>query len=487
MGKTGKIVKLAGGTMTDIARGDINYYGKNINSYAAISVNETGKEGVFFGSPTPAEPMAIDLEPFEYTIYHNPVFKTKAEIAAIANAPIPSFINPEGEADEEEKPKKCVVRFKAKSADLKAGLFGFDAYNKKLDKNCKSNLVGGRTVTYKNAYRSIQVHGEDYRVPKMSLRINRTVTLELDKTLKKEKEYASIQFNTPAGFTINPIDKRGNTVPLVEAIKVEISCTTHGAAALNAPTVIEVLADGDVAGAIDVWHPVPKTITVRQAIIEANQRRGKSDFDKLELKTTNAVLNSYFSAVFDPALVDIRLLNAAPEVFDLTAIPANDRVKQLFLNGMQATMKQGQTHSVKANEGDMDTFFNRLSQLYGSHCIALGRPVNPSHLSLLFTNMDCYKEINGTPYYTNGITKSGISIMFMNNGDIRPHQEIPHEIMHGAGLPHAFDETPIKNASKTHFFEKGTTDNYMDYENEADRKHSWHWQWEKLYNSNYAR
>jgi hypothetical protein len=77
--------------------------------------------------------------------------------------------------------------------------------------------------------------------------------------------------------------------------------------------------------------------------------------------------------------------------------------------------------------------------------------------------------------------------MFMDNEQIKPHQEIPHEIMHGADLPHAFDENPIKDAEKIHFFEQGTTDNYMDYDNEASRKHTWHWQWEKLYNSNYAR
>ncbi|TPN88082.1 hypothetical protein FHK87_07570 [Aquimarina algicola] len=75
----------------------------------------------------------------------------------------------------------------------------------------------------------------------------------------------------------------------------------------------------------------------------------------------------------------------------------------------------------------------------------------------------------------------------MKNRDIKPNQEIPHEIMHGAGLPHPFKENPTKDARKTHYFKPGSTDNYMDYNNESSRKQLWHWQWKKLYNSNYSR
>ena len=58
------------------------------------------------------------------------------------------------------------------------------------------------------------------------------------------------------------------------------------------------------------------------------------------------------------------------------------------------------------------------------------------------------------PKYTNGVTKSGISMMFMANREINSHQEIPHEIMHGAGLPHPFKETIEKNHAKTHKMQK---------------------------------
>ncbi|WP_148639272.1 hypothetical protein, partial [Aquimarina longa] len=53
MGKKGRIVKIAKGSLSIIAKNDINIYAKNINTYAAISINETGGQGVFFGTPEP--------------------------------------------------------------------------------------------------------------------------------------------------------------------------------------------------------------------------------------------------------------------------------------------------------------------------------------------------------------------------------------------------------------------------------------------------
>ncbi|WP_241507164.1 hypothetical protein [Aquimarina sediminis] len=161
---------------------------------------------------------------------------------------------------------------------------------------------------------------------------------------------------------------------------------------------------------------------------------------------------------------------------------------QHYLKKIQDTMTEGSTHSVKFTERDKDDFFNNLGQLYILKRTNAGQPYDRRQLLLIFTNMKCMKTTQeGKNQYGNGITKSGISMMFMANNDIRPHQEIPHEIMHGAGLPHSFKETTEKDKAKTHIFKQGSTDNYMDYNNEAKRKHLWHWQWDKLYKSRYAK
>lgn len=71
MGRKGQIIKIAKGTITDVAEGDINYYGKNINTYAGISVNETGKQGVFFGTPEAPPVTKTELEDFEFVIFEH--------------------------------------------------------------------------------------------------------------------------------------------------------------------------------------------------------------------------------------------------------------------------------------------------------------------------------------------------------------------------------------------------------------------------------
>ena len=50
--------------------------------------------------------------------------------------------------------------------------------------------------------------------------------------------------------------------------------------------------------------------------------------------------------------------------------------------------------------------------------------------------------------------------------------EIPHEIMHAAGLSHTFiDEDTIK--PKKHTFKVGATKNYMDYNNSKEVTMFW--------------
>ncbi len=75
MSEKGQIIKIAKGTMTDIADKDINYFSKNINTYAGANVNETANQGVFFGNPESAPSVKTTLEDVEFIVFENNVFK----------------------------------------------------------------------------------------------------------------------------------------------------------------------------------------------------------------------------------------------------------------------------------------------------------------------------------------------------------------------------------------------------------------------------
>ena len=56
--------------------------------------------------------------------------------------------------------------------------------------------------------------------------------------------------------------------------------------------------------------------------------------------------------------------------------------------------------------------------------------------------------------------------------------EIPHEVMHGLGLEHTFEEKEHPN--KEHIFRKGSTENYMDYNNTKETTFKWQWRTRNL-------
>ena len=54
------------------------------------------------------------------------------------------------------------------------------------------------------------------------------------------------------------------------------------------------------------------------------------------------------------------------------------------------------------------------------------------------------------------------------------------EAMHAAGLGHTFE-----SANNDIVFKQGSTDNYMDYDNEKET--TWQWQWQRLHGSEYTK
>ena len=59
----------------------------------------------------------------------------------------------------------------------------------------------------------------------------------------------------------------------------------------------------------------------------------------------------------------------------------------------------------------------------------------------------------------------------------------PHELMHALGLEHTFEEKEHPN--KEHIFRKGSTENYMDYDNTKET--TFKWQWDILRKSPYVK
>jgi len=124
--------------------------------------------------------------------------------------------------------------------------------------------------------------------------------------------------------------------------------------------------------------------------------------------------------------------------------------------------------------------------------------IDKNSITLFLTNFQCYipaKTLEGdnTKAGINGSSKTGNNqaIMFLGNNaenlkiPVTPKTELPHELMHCMGLPHVF-LMPKENAYfHYHYFNKESTDNYMDYENTV--KHTFHFQWEMMHLSKFSK
>lgn len=69
-------------------------------------------------------------------------------------------------------------------------------------------------------------------------------------------------------------------------------------------------------------------------------------------------------------------------------------------------------------------------------------------------------------------TGTGIAYMTLENNNRIDKENVMHEIMHGLGLYHTFDD------ESKHKFKDKSTKNYMDYN--TNKEYTWKWQWEKI-------
>ncbi|WP_158447846.1 type VI secretion system tube protein TssD [Aquimarina longa] len=373
---------------------------------------------------------------------------------------------------QEDTDKQWTTTFIPNTDDRKNGIYGWDQWSQTLQDNCTSDQT-----KYKESYTWITVGTAQYTVPKLSMRVGQTITLSLKHKTKNPRQYNSVVIEPHPDFDIHPLD-------IKNADEVTIRCLNNGDI-----SQIRVLADNNPAGALEIWHPVPKTATLRWVFVEIEG--GLVDFRILEKLITKQKLEAYFKKAFNPALIDIKIVNKDVDILDIYSIKERiqnkeelttiDKLQQGYLKKLDESFKSSDNiKSAISEKINLLIQFNRLS-------LSETRRGTFNEITLYLT----YLRSVYPDGYSNGIslTGRGISAMFLKNKLLQTSVEIPHEIMHAIGLEHTFTTKDangeVINEGQAHTFKKGMTTNYMDYNN--DKEHTQLYQWKKLHNSKYTK
>ena len=366
--------------------------------------------------------------------------------------------------EEEDKEKRTVLNFTATNSEVTEGKFGYDNFDE-FDGKCTSDKN-----KLKQEYKPIQVYGNEYVPVWVSMRKGQTITLKIDTSRNKNpKLFDEIKFVDNPDFTFEPKNLKGVS-------KVNITCNNTNSSTAQ----IKVEADGVVAGAINFFYPEPKKVDLRWIVVDFNV----GDKDKIRSTIENdKTLKDYFKKAFNPALIDINIVNGESEILDLTKT-ITDKAEIKFVAGIRKHIEEGSKDRAKGDEEERKALMSNLKSL---HTVRNKDNLAQNELTLLLTNLKCIipvadSEEGGS---NNGITLHGVSLMFLGNDKKFPKQEIPHEIMHSIGLEHTFKEKNDTPTSKKHTYTEKSTPNYMDYE--GDQNRTFYWQWEKMYNSSYSK
>lgn len=305
------------------------------------------------------------------------------------------------------------------------------------------------------------------------------VEFELDwRSRRKAKEYTKVAFEEHPDFTIEPLNLKNEEGEMVKT--VTITCDNNN----SSPAVLKIIADENLVGAINIFYPTPKTVNVKWAIAEFNNR----DFNKISASFNNAILNEYFEKALKPALIDVTIENENAYEIDIPTLETNvvsststkeekskDKVIKQYISRIRRYMDG--TKKVKPTEDDENGFLRYLYKVTEN----IHNVDNNNTIILILTNLKCsFINEDGRPSYINGftLTGKGTSVMALGNDETKPKFEIPHEVMHAICLRHTF---PEEGEVKTFEFTQSATQNYMDYEN--TKKNLYKWQWEKLHNA----
>jgi hypothetical protein len=360
------------------------------------------------------------------------------------------------EPKEEEKEKKVTLLFDASNSDVKNAKFGFD----KFDPDFKKIYKGADFSKLENEYNPIQVYGEKYYPVWVSMRKGQTITLKLDEVKRKNyKLFNEIKFNAHSDFTFEPAN-------LKDAKEVHITCNNTGS-----QTQIKVEGDGEVVGAVNFFYPEPKEVNVRWVVVNFN----RGDKEKIKgIINPDKTLIKYFKTAFNPALIDIKIINKSAEILDVT-LPTTNKAEQVFIDRIKTNLEVGKKDCVKQDEQSRINFIRDLNALHRKR--QNSEQISDIYLYLTNIKSNSQKESPTNSDETiissnNGATIGNTSLMFLGNDSqfMKTPVEIPHEVMHALGLQHTF------KAGEKHIFEPKSTKNYMDYDNEKINTFFWQWQ-----------
>lgn len=414
----------------------------------------------FFNS-TSAKPMTTKFRLSPGGVYNN----GKEVFVKHWHVPKPEI---KKEEKQEKEEKKVILTFKANSSDVEAGKFGFDRFNP----DYKDIYTGNNFSNLENEYKPIQVYGEKYFPVWVSMRKGQTITLDLEKIklgkIKTEnyKLFDEIKFANHPDFTFEPSN-------LKDASEVHITCNNTGS-----QTQIKIEGDGVEVGAINFFYPEPKEVNVRWVVVEFN----KGDKTKLSAKYNSDILKKYFKTSFNPALIDIKIVNERSEVLDLT-IPSRSPAELGFINLTKTNLVEGTKDSVKQDDLSKTNFMTSLNTI---HRKRQESEFQTGDIYLYLSNIKSSSEKESLTESdkmlissNNGASSGNVCFMFLGNDSqlMNPTVEIPHEVMHSLGLQHTFIDKGTK--LKKHTFKISKTRNYMDYDNTKDS--TFFWQWELLH------
>ena len=132
------------------------------------------------------------------------------------------------------------------------------------------------------------------------LLIESVVKIE-NETFLKSKLFEEIKFEDHPDFTFEPTN-------LKDAKEVQITCNNTGS-----EVQLKIEGDGETVGAINIFYPPPKEVKVRWIIVNFNE----GDKEKILSKINNkSILEKYFKEAFNPALIDVKIINVRKETLD---------------------------------------------------------------------------------------------------------------------------------------------------------------------------
>lgn len=365
------------------------------------------------------------------------------------------------------KAPKCRVEFDANKDDIKKGSFGFDSFSDSKTGCTNKNQLKSEYHRYED------IGKEEYLVPWVSMRKGQTITLKVNS--KIVGKYEKIEL-ADSNFTFEP------NLITQETKQIKITCQAE----LSSNTLVEVQADGKVAGAIHFCSNKPKKVKLKWVVVGLN-----GDGEAISnIINDESILNAYFKKAFTPSIIDIVIENKDTDELDIPYkqyqkyIEAKEKVKdrnttppdptftvdphiEAFVKTTMECFDSADT--LKYDNKAKLRFIQKLYTLYVSK-----RQTTPNTLYLFLTNLKCGFEKDGNESFNNGVSIDKISLMFLGNSKKTPDTEIPHEVMHLLGLGHPFAEDG--KAPPKHEYIAKSTKNYMDYNN--TKLTTWKWQWE---------